>query len=82
MVHLPTGDRAYERQFGVDRTSGPRVGAADASGLKFEAYPYDLALGPSPVGSLWGKRLCRVEGEGFEPSRDFDSPNPLSRRAH
>ena len=24
----------------------------------------------------------RAEGEGFEPSRGFDSPNPLSRRAH
>ena len=23
-----------------------------------------------------------AEGEGFEPSRGFDSPNPLSRRAH
>ena len=23
-----------------------------------------------------------AEGEGFEPSRDFNSPNPLSRRAH
>ena len=33
---------------------------------------------------LAGARLSwtPAEGEGFEPSRGFDSPNPLSRRAH
>jgi hypothetical protein len=27
-------------------------------------------------------KVVLAEGEGFEPSRGFDSPNPLSRRAH
>ena len=30
----------------------------------------------------WLGESTGAEGEGFEPSRGFDSPNPLSRRAH
>src|SRR5262245_14100712 len=37
-------------------------------------------LGTGPV--LDPLLTVEAEGEGFEPSRDFDSPNPLSRRAH
>ena len=35
-----------------------------------------------PLRPQQSERFVLAEGEGFEPSRDFNSPNPLSRRAH
>jgi hypothetical protein len=34
------------------------------------------------IGSRGNSSRLTAEGEGFEPSRGFNSPNPLSRRAH
>src|SRR5262249_7084072 len=53
-------------------------------------HAVDAGCGPASNEDRQPRRLSHAssfppgwaEGEGFEPSRDFNSPNPLSRRAH